>query len=253
MAGSQLDQILATVDDTEFGDDDVSFAYIAIRQLSAQWRDIGMALGIGADALEGIAGDNSKGADRLSRVITTWIRQNYDTEKFPLPSWRTLCKALSAVSDNKKFIKDLALKHGGKMPQGVGAPDITPIAPPIAPPPAPEKTLLSAQPKIGDFNLIKYKGEDGSKKKVNIIASASGRWREVAQRLFDDTNYVATLNERNRGDPTQCIREVFTDFLTRRLANDYTRDWNGIIELFDDLDMDALSEQIKEAVLNKGK
>ena len=95
------------------GDDDWNTAYLAIKSLNAQWRDIGIALGISGDKLDEIEGNNRQTTNCLSSILTTWVRQNYDTGKFKLPSWRTLCMALSQVSDNKKFIKDLALKHGG--------------------------------------------------------------------------------------------------------------------------------------------
>ena len=91
--------------------------YLAIRSLNAQWRDIGIALGISADILDEIEANNSKTTDRLSSVLTEWINQNYDTTRHKLPSWRTLCAALSKASNKKAFIKDLAMEHGGK-PEG---------------------------------------------------------------------------------------------------------------------------------------
>ena len=110
-----------------------------------------------------------------------------------------------------------------------------------------------AQPKIGDFNLIKYKGKDGSKKRLNILSRASHRWKDVAAKLFpDDTNLEKNLSQKHR-DNTDCLRELLQDFLTKRLPDEYTRDWKGLIELFDDLDEEKLAEEIKEAVLNKGK
>ena len=90
--------------------------YLAIKSLNAQWRDIGIALGIGADKLDEIEGNNSRTANCLSSVLTAWINQNYDTTKYKLPSWRTLCTALSKAVDKKKFVKDLAIEHGG-MPE----------------------------------------------------------------------------------------------------------------------------------------
>ena len=73
-----------------------------------------MALGINKDKLDEIEGNNSKTTNCLSSVITDWINQNYNTTKYELPSWRTLCTALSKASGNKKFIKELAIEHGGK-------------------------------------------------------------------------------------------------------------------------------------------
>lgn len=243
MAENELDLILATVDDTEFGDDDWNAVYLAIQSLSAQWRNIGIALGIRKETLAEIEENYSRATDYLSSVLTAWINQNYDTKAYSVPSWKTLCVALSNVSDKKKFIKDLAMKHGGKVPNGGGR-GATAAS-------SNEEKLLSDTPKIGDFNLIKYKGKDGSEKKLRILSRASRKWREIAGEFFDEQNLVDNLDDKHRGDSTACLRAVFSEFLSRHLANNYTRDWKGIIRVFDDLDDEALAKEVKEAILNR--
>ena len=91
-------------------EDDWNLASIAIQTLAAKWRDIGKALGISPAKLDEIAVNNSQAGDRLSKVLQCWIGQNYNTTKFGLPSWRTLCKGISQAAD-KKFVKDLAKVH----------------------------------------------------------------------------------------------------------------------------------------------
>ena len=95
-------------------DDDWNSACMEIKNLAASWKDIGIALGISGHVLQEIASNNHHQAgDCLASVLQKWIGQNYSTEKFGIPSWRTLCRAIQKVSDNK-FFKDLARKHGGK-------------------------------------------------------------------------------------------------------------------------------------------
>ena len=85
-----------------------------VKKVAAKWRDIGAALGISGHKLEEIASNHHhQAADCLSSVLQDWIGQNYSTQKFGMPSWRTLCKAIQQVSDNK-FFRDVARKHGGK-------------------------------------------------------------------------------------------------------------------------------------------
>ena len=88
-----------------------------IQQFAGGWNMIGTSLGIHSHKLNEIGGNNFYQAGNcLGDVLREWIGQNYNTEKYGLPSWRTLCKALftcNAVSD-KKFVKELAGKHGGK-------------------------------------------------------------------------------------------------------------------------------------------
>ena len=47
----------------------------------------------------------------LDDAMDHWIKQNYDTEKFGLPSWRTLVAAVAQV--NKRLCKQLAIKYQG--------------------------------------------------------------------------------------------------------------------------------------------
>ena len=115
-------------------------------------------------------------------------------------------------------------------------------------------SCTGAKPKIGDFNLIKYKGKDGSKKRLNILSRGNHLWKGVAGQLFpDEPNLVNSLGPKHQNNPTECLRELLQDFLSKRLPEDYSRDWNGLIELFEDLDDEELAKDIKEAVLNKGK
>ena len=94
--------------------DDWNLAYMEIRKLAAEWRDIGIALGISGHVLDEIASNHHhQASDSLASVLQKWIGQNYNTDKFGVPSWRTLCRAIQKVSDNK-FFKDLARSHGGK-------------------------------------------------------------------------------------------------------------------------------------------
>lgn len=256
MADAELKLILPTVDDRELGDDDWNDVYLAIKSLNAQWRDIGIALGIGADKLDEIEGDNSRTANRLSSVLTAWINQNYDTTKYKLPSWRTLCTALSKAVEKKKFVKDLAIEHGGKLPSGGdGGSTAGGGASAKKPAPSNEEKLLKARPNIGDFTLIKYKtDDDDEQQQLNILDSAADKWEDIAGRLFPTSaNLTKNLDRRHRGDPKSCLRELFQDFLSKKLPPEYSRDWKGVIQLLEDVDEAALAEDVKVAVLNKGR
>lgn len=85
-----------------------------LKRFVAHWKKIGRALGLLAYQLEEIEGNNRTNSECLDKMLEIWIGQNYSVEKFGLPSWRTLCKALSQVADMKYF-KELAEKHKGKI------------------------------------------------------------------------------------------------------------------------------------------
>ena len=49
----------------------------------------------------------------LHASIQLWIEQSYNTKRFGLPSWKTLCEAISRVGDMKVLVRNLAKKHPG--------------------------------------------------------------------------------------------------------------------------------------------
>lgn len=72
---------------------DVKAAIIA---LASKWKHIGGALGIPPDVLDAI--QRSAGSDQseaISQIVTKWLAQSYNVEKFGKPSWELLIKAVA--------------------------------------------------------------------------------------------------------------------------------------------------------------
>ena len=100
---------------------------------------------------------------------------------------------------------------------------------------------------MNELSLLKFM-KDGNKQKLNIISRASYKWREITEALSTDPNLADRLDQRFH-NPEQNLRQAFIDcFINNKPAN-YTHDWNGIIELLDDVCGEVLSEEVKEAVL----
>ena len=95
-------------------DDDWNEACQELQRFAVHWKKIGRALGLAAHLLDEIEADCSTNSARLDKMIEKWIGQNYNTDRFGMPSWRTLCKAVSGVADMKHF-KELAENHKCKM------------------------------------------------------------------------------------------------------------------------------------------
>ena len=82
---------------------------IECKSLAAKWRELSIYLGLSCDVI-----DNIKGSDNYhcwSEALKNWIRQNYDTEKFGIPSWRSLLRAVAEI--DKLMFRKLAEKHQG--------------------------------------------------------------------------------------------------------------------------------------------
>ena len=83
----------------------------ALGTCNSKWKDIARGVGLAPDQIDEIEENERRASDRLSKVIQTWIGQNYNTQKFGLPSWRTLCKAL--LRCDTRLCKQLAREHPG--------------------------------------------------------------------------------------------------------------------------------------------
>lgn len=50
-------------------------------------------------------------ADRLEQVLNLWLKKQYDTKRYPIPSWRSLCVAVHSGGENPALANDIAAEH----------------------------------------------------------------------------------------------------------------------------------------------
>ena len=80
------------------------------KKLSADWHDLSAYIGLAIDDIECIRKDNHNDSKAcLKKALHEWIKQNYSIEKFGLPSWRTLLKAVAEVHNG--HFRKLAAKY----------------------------------------------------------------------------------------------------------------------------------------------
>ena len=89
--------------------------------IQAKWELLGIQLGIDNGTIEAIKLKN--GGDPvlcLKDVLSTWLKENYDTLKHGFPSWRNLCKAIvsPAGAGNQSLAVDIAEQHKTPLKQG---------------------------------------------------------------------------------------------------------------------------------------
>ena len=86
-------------------------------KVAAKYDSVGMMLGLPSNELDAITrwclGDPKRA---LSQVVTTWLKQSYNVEKFGFPSWRALVKAIDSHAGgyNHALAKRIASRHQGK-------------------------------------------------------------------------------------------------------------------------------------------
>ena len=86
--------------------------YIACKQVSAHWRDVGARLGVLENSLASIELTHKGEVERcLSAMLDKWLRRpRGETCVGVLPTWRDLCIALSSI--DRTLAEALALEHG---------------------------------------------------------------------------------------------------------------------------------------------
>ena len=87
---------------------------------SANWKDIGIALRLSPNTLDGIqAGSSGDPITCLTSMVTEWLRRNYNVKKFGEPTWQKLVEVVGhpAGGANKALARDIAKRHkaGGKL------------------------------------------------------------------------------------------------------------------------------------------
>jgi hypothetical protein len=73
-------------------------------------------------------------------------------------------------------------------------------------------------------------------------------WKDIATLICDDGNIIRVLEQKWHGDSKECLKQIFVDNFLNKKPQKYSQDWNGLIELLDDIDLETLAENIKHAL-----
>ena len=89
-----------------------------LQPVVARWKDIGLALRLDPDKLDEIEKDNRHSSNCLTKVLTLWLKKNYNTERFGEPSWELLAAAVGnrAGGNDSALAEEIAERHGGIYP-----------------------------------------------------------------------------------------------------------------------------------------
>ena len=102
-------------------------------------------------------------------------------------------------------------------------------------------------PTLDDLVVLKYV-DKGEEKKVRIINEASHKWKDIVSLICSDANRIRVLEQLYRGDPTECLRQAFVENFIDKKPQKYSKDWNGLIELLNDVDLETLAEKVQQAL-----
>ena len=98
-------------------------------------------------------------------------------------------------------------------------------------------------PTLAELMILKYRDQ-----KVRIISKASCKWKDIASIICDEPNKTSTLEEKYHGDPNECLRQIFIENFINKKPKNYSHDWSGLIDLLDDVGLETLAENVKQAL-----
>ena len=107
--------------------------------------------------------------------------------------------------------------------------------------------LAGAVPTLSELMVLKYTDE-GDLKRVRVISTASHKWKDIVSLICDDANKISVLEKKHQSDPNECLRGVLIhDFINKKPQN-YSQDWPGLIELLNDVELEALAKEVEHAL-----
>ena len=97
--------------------DDLFDVLCELDEVAHRWRQLGLALRLKPSTLAKIKKEQREDVSCcLSEVVTEWLKQSYNTERFGLPSWQMLVQAVAHPNggNNHALAQKIAAIHTGK-------------------------------------------------------------------------------------------------------------------------------------------
>ena len=102
-------------------------------------------------------------------------------------------------------------------------------------------------PTLDELMILKYV-DKGEEKKVQIINTASHKWRDLASLICDDAHQISILEQKYQNDPKECLRQLFIHNFIDKKPQKHSQDWSGLIELLNDIGLEVVAKEVEQAI-----
>ena len=73
------------------------------------------------------------------------------------------------------------------------------------------------------------------------------KWKDIASLICDNPNMTNVVEQEYHGNRNECLRQTFINYFINKKPRGYTQDWNGVIELLEDVGLQTLSRNVSYA------
>ena len=95
---------------------------------------------------------------------------------------------------------------------------------------------------------LKYTDEEGREHNIDIIERASHKWTKISDLICYDASQASTLQQQYP-DPCNRLRQILVEcFIDNKPSNDYSQNWSGLINLFNDAGLGKLAKEVEYAL-----
>ena len=99
---------------------------------------------------------------------------------------------------------------------------------------------------------LKLTDANGEKKTLNVITRASQKYKNLGMLLLNDVNccHVNTLECKHHHNPQLITEEIFETWIENKGPTCTPVDWCALIGVFREVELNALADEIQEALAN---
>ena len=101
---------------------------------------------------------------------------------------------------------------------------------------------------IGTLHLLKWVDKSGCTKTYRLVDQASTKWREIGLAIGLTLNQLDAWEHQYLGDVLRCWTRVMESWLKME-NSDYPATWEGLYSLLEDVELSAISEDLRQAVI----
>lgn len=99
-------------------EDDLGDILSYLKDAQARCYHIGSALGLKQDILDTIKQESTDHAEALTKIITNWLRKNYNFDRFGEPTWKRLAEAMNSSVGGGNTALAMEIVEDHSHPQG---------------------------------------------------------------------------------------------------------------------------------------